>query len=128
MTESTWRTAASPRPPLRHTTEPSVEVGDPANSYGQSIRGATQSYNFVASLDFVDLIDMDVQGAELEILVSATGRLAQDSGRLLSDGVPAESQPTNALNLCTTHILGSLRDLIHLIVKKDPTRLVRVVD
>jgi FkbM family methyltransferase len=63
------------------------EVGDPESSYGQAIGGTTeiQSVSLATLLlppDLVDLIDMDVQGAELEILAAATAPLAQKVKRV----------------------------------------------
>lgn len=63
------------------------QVGDPASSYGQSIGGATQVKSISLSTvlrtqELIDLIDMDVQGAELEILEAATGPLAQKVKRV----------------------------------------------
>jgi FkbM family methyltransferase len=63
------------------------QVGDPLHSYGQSLGGETQVDavslpNLLSSFDLVDLIDMDVQGAELEILVSSTAQLNQKVKRI----------------------------------------------
>ena len=51
-------------------------VGDPAECYGQSIGGPVQVpavslETLLAPLDIVDFIDMDIQGAELEVLLAA---------------------------------------------------------
>lgn len=55
-------------------------VGDAADSYGQSIGGASEVVavslaTLLEPLVLVDLIDMDVQGAELEILAAAVSPL-----------------------------------------------------
>jgi FkbM family methyltransferase len=53
------------------------QVGDPVSNYGQSIGGDTEVNaislpTLLQSLELVDLIDMDVQGTELEIVEAAT--------------------------------------------------------
>jgi len=58
------------------------QVGDAANSYGQSIGGSTEIEaislrTLLRPLEFVDLIDMDVQGAEFDILAVASEVLTQ---------------------------------------------------
>jgi FkbM family methyltransferase len=63
------------------------QIGDPVDSYGQSIGGATlvKSVSLATLLlghPLVDLIDMDVQGAELDILKAATGPLAEKVKRV----------------------------------------------
>jgi FkbM family methyltransferase len=62
-------------------------AGDPAGTYGEAIGGTTEveavSLNILLRpLDRVDLIDMDVQGAELEILSAATEPLSQKVKRV----------------------------------------------
>jgi FkbM family methyltransferase len=62
-------------------------VGDPAGNYGQAIGGTTEVEavslgTLLHPLDRVDLIDMDVQGAELEILSVATEPLSQKVKRV----------------------------------------------
>jgi FkbM family methyltransferase len=62
-------------------------VGDPSTSYGQSIGGTTEveavSLNtLLRPLGLVDLIDMDVQGAELDILAASTEPLCQKVKRV----------------------------------------------
>jgi FkbM family methyltransferase len=54
----------------------SFQVGDAASSYGQSIGGTTEVEavslaTLLGSLDSVDLVDLDVQGAEFEVLAAA---------------------------------------------------------
>lgn len=60
---------------------------DPAGTYGQAIGGTTEVEavslsTLLRSVDGVDLIDMDVQGAELEILSVATEPLSQKVKRI----------------------------------------------
>jgi len=60
---------------------------DPAGSYGQSIGGSTEIDaislpTLLKPLELVDLIDMDVQGAEFEIIEGATGVLNQKVKRI----------------------------------------------
>ena len=62
-------------------------VGDAAGSYGQSIGGSTEVNaislpTLLQSLELVDLIDMDVQGAELEIIQVATAVLNEKVKRI----------------------------------------------
>lgn len=62
-------------------------VGDPAGSYGQAIGGTTEVEavslsTLLRPLDRVDLIDMDVQGAELDILSAATEPLSEKVKRI----------------------------------------------
>ena len=57
-------------------------VGDPDTWYGQCVGGTTEVESIsLATLlrgeDRIDLIDMDVQGSELEIVEAATESLAQ---------------------------------------------------
>jgi FkbM family methyltransferase len=63
------------------------QVGNPADSYGQSIGGNTEIdaislRTLLLPLDFVDLIDMDIQGAELDVLAAATEPLNQKVRRV----------------------------------------------
>jgi FkbM family methyltransferase len=63
------------------------QVGDAENSYGQAIGGNTEVEAISLSTlllpcDLVDLVDMDVQGAELDILVSATELLVRKVKRV----------------------------------------------
>jgi FkbM family methyltransferase len=78
-------------------------IGDPSNSYGQSIGGSTQIEaislpTLLLPLDFVDLIDMDVQGAELDILAAATETLKQKVKRVHVE-THSEGLHTNILKL-----------------------------
>jgi FkbM family methyltransferase len=62
-------------------------VGDPENSYGQSIGGpveveAVSLATLIAPLEIVDLVDMDVQGAEFEILEAATDSIRRKVRRI----------------------------------------------
>jgi FkbM family methyltransferase len=62
-------------------------AGDPAGSYGQEIGGTTEVEavslsTMLRPLDRVDLIDMDVQGAELQILSAATAPLCEKVKRV----------------------------------------------
>jgi FkbM family methyltransferase len=62
-------------------------AGNPAGDYGQAIGGNTEVEavsltTLLRPLDSVDLIDMDVQGAELEILSAATEPLSQKVKRV----------------------------------------------
>ena len=63
------------------------QVGDAASYYGQSIGGSTEVNaislpNLLQSLELVDLIDMDVQGAELEVIEVATEVLNEKVKRI----------------------------------------------
>jgi len=63
------------------------QVGDAANSYGQSIGGSVEVQavslaTLLGPFELVDLIDMDVQGAELEILEAAVIPLQQKVRRV----------------------------------------------
>jgi FkbM family methyltransferase len=62
-------------------------AGDPDGFYGQAIGGtaeveAVSLSTLLRNLDGIDLIDMDVQGAELEILSAATQPLSQKVKRV----------------------------------------------
>jgi FkbM family methyltransferase len=62
-------------------------VGDPANSYGQSIGGpvkvpAVSLPTLLEPFELVDFVDMDVQGAELEILEAAVDPLRRKVKRV----------------------------------------------
>lgn len=62
-------------------------VGDPANNYGQSIGGSTEIQaislqTLLLPLNFIDLIDLDIQGVELEVLAAATTPLDQKVKRV----------------------------------------------
>jgi FkbM family methyltransferase len=62
------------------------QVGDPA-SYGQSVGGRTEIDSIslptlLQPLELVDLIDMDVQGAEFDIIVTAIGVLNEKVKRI----------------------------------------------
>jgi FkbM family methyltransferase len=62
-------------------------VGDPANDYGQSIGGSTEIQavslsTLLLPLNLVDLIDLDIQGAELEVLEAASAPLVQKVKRV----------------------------------------------
>jgi FkbM family methyltransferase len=57
-------------------------VNDPASGYGEGIGGATEVdaislRTLLAPFDYVDLVDMDVQGAEFDVLIAATESLDQ---------------------------------------------------
>jgi FkbM family methyltransferase len=63
------------------------DAGDPAGSYGRAIGGTTEIDaislpTLLLPLDRVDLIDIDVQGAELDVLASAAGSLDQKVRRV----------------------------------------------
>jgi FkbM family methyltransferase len=63
------------------------QVGDAPTSYGQSIGGNTEVKavslaTLLQPFEFVDLIDMDVQSAELDILAAATEPLSQKVRRV----------------------------------------------
>jgi FkbM family methyltransferase len=63
------------------------QAGNPAESYGESIGGSTQVRSvslptLLRTLELVDLIDLDIQGAELEVLEVATASLAQKVKRV----------------------------------------------
>jgi FkbM family methyltransferase len=63
------------------------QVGNPENDYGQAIGGSTEIDaislpTLLLPLDFVDLIDIDVQGAELDIVAAAPEPLAQKVKRV----------------------------------------------
>jgi hypothetical protein len=62
-------------------------VGEAATDYGQAIGGTTEIASIslptlLLPLDLVDLIDLDVKGAELEIISAATRPLAQKVKRI----------------------------------------------
>jgi FkbM family methyltransferase len=62
-------------------------VGDPSACYGQSIGGTTEVAavslkTLLRPLDIVDLIDMDVQGAEFNVLAAARESLCQKVKRV----------------------------------------------
>jgi len=63
------------------------QVGGPAGNYGQSIGGSTEIDSIslptlLEPLEMVDLIDMDVQGAELDIIDAATEVLNEKVKRI----------------------------------------------
>jgi FkbM family methyltransferase len=63
------------------------DAGDPAGSYGRAIGGNTEIDaislpTLLLPLDRVDLVDIDVQGAELDVLASAAGPLNQKVRRV----------------------------------------------
>jgi FkbM family methyltransferase len=63
------------------------EVGSPGVSYGNAIGGSTEVDavsldSLLKNLNEVDLIDMDVQGAELQILSAASGDLEKKVKRI----------------------------------------------
>jgi FkbM family methyltransferase len=64
-----------------HDGTVSFHVGDPATWYGQCVGGAAQVRSvslatLLADVDLVDLVDMDVQGSELEIVAASEALLA----------------------------------------------------
>jgi FkbM family methyltransferase len=84
------------------------QVGDPVSNYGQSIGGSTEVNaislpTLLQSLELVDLIDMDVQGAELEIIEAATEVLNEKVKRI---HVETHSNPLHSDILTLFRVLG----------------------